>query len=185
MSFNFLPKSVFKGTNSDGTTFTAREYDFGTFAVLELGSFLGYLLVGGIFCAIISPIMLVMIMLTFTGRFNFIYLLIFIFSGYFIYDCAQGWLFSAFLNIFIEEGGLIFLTCINIGCFVIISILTLFGKTIVNVINTMSDDVNTRYIIFFVATGVVFLITYLISGSIVDVNWLGVTEGIKNMKLEN
>lgn len=184
MSTNFLPKSVFKGTNSDGSRFIAREYDFETFAVLESFNFFAYLLAGGLLCAIMSPIILLIIMLNFTGRFNYIYLLVFAFSGYFVYDCANGWIFSIFLNIFIEESGLIFLTCLNIGCLVVISFLTLFGRTTVNIINTIAGDEITRYVIFFIAMGIIFYIAYSVSGQNIDKDWLGVTEGIKQMKEE-
>jgi len=184
MSTNFLPKSVFKGTNSDGSTFTAREYDFETFAVLELGNLFIGLLGGGLFCAIMSPIILVMLMLNFTGRFNVIYLLIYAFSGYFIYDCANGWIFIVFLNLFIGESGLVFLTCVNIACIVVITVLTLFGKTTVNIINAIAADELTRYVVFFIAMGVIFYIAYSVAGQTVDTDWLGVTEDIKRMKEE-
>jgi hypothetical protein len=184
MSTNFLPKSVFKGTNSDGSTFIAREYDFETFALFEVGNFFAFLLVGGLFCAILSPIILVMIMLTFTGRFNFLYLLIYAFSGYFVYDCANGWLFSLFLNIFIDTDGLIFLTCVNIACMVIITILTFFGRTIINIINAIAADEITRYVIFFIITGIAFYITYKIANSSIDTEWLGVTQKIKELNNE-
>jgi hypothetical protein len=176
MSFDFLPKNVFKGRTSDGKKFEAFEYSFEAYALRELGSFFSYLFVGGFLCAIASPIILVMLMLNFTGRFNIIYLLIPIFSGYFIYDCANGWLFSLFLNIFIEETGLIFLTCLNISCISVILVMTIFGKSIYNYIINKSNDAVERYVIFFVMMGIVFALSWYISHKKINHNWLGVSK---------
>ncbi len=178
MSFDFLPKNVIKGKTSDGKKFEAFEYSFETYALMQLGTFFSYLFVGGLICAIASPIILIMLMLQFTGRFNIIYLLIPIFSGYFIYDCANGWIFSALLNIFIEEGGLIFLTCLNISCVSVIIVMTVFGKSIYNYIVNKYNDATERYITFFFMMGVVFAISWFIASKNIDKNWLGVSKVI-------
>ena len=176
MSFDFLPKNVFKGRTSDGKKFEAFEYSYETYAWMQLGTFFSYLFVGGFLCAIASPIILVMLMLTFTGRFNILYLLIPIFSGYFIYDCANGWIFSALLNIFIEEGGLIFLTCLNISCISVITVMTIFGKSIYNYIINKYNDPTERYVIFFIMMGIVFAFSWLIAYKKIEHNWLGVSK---------
>lgn len=181
MSFNILPKNVIEGTNSDGKSFRAFEYDFSTFATLQLISFFSYLLVGGLFCAIMSPIILVMLMLQFTGRFNIMYLTIPIFSGYFIYDCANGWIFSAFLNIFIEEEGLVLLAGMNVACIVAIIVLTLFGKIIYNTINALSQDVFNRYLIFFIFVGFIFCLSMAFAFETINEQWLGVTKIINEL----
>jgi hypothetical protein len=185
MSTNYLPKSVFKGTNSNGTSFVAREYDFETFALFEVGGFISGLLVGGLFCAVASPIILVMLMLNFTGRFNFVYLLVIAFSSYFIYDCANAWLFSAFLNIFIGAEGLVFLTCINIACIVVIVVLTLFGRSTVSLVNSISADVTTRYIAFFILVGILFCVSYSLASDEINADWLGLTKEMELIRQNN
>ena len=181
MSFNILPKNVIEGTNSDGKSFRAFEYDFGTFATLQTITLVSYVLAGGLFCAIMSPIILVMLMLQFTGRFNIIYLTIPIFSGYFIYDCANGWVFSALLNIFIEEEGLVILAGMNVACIVVIAVLTLFGKTILNTINAISHDVFNRYVIFFMFVGFIFCLSMAFAFEHINIQWLGVTKIINEL----
>jgi hypothetical protein len=175
MSFNILPKNVIEGTNSDGKNFRAYEYDFNTFATLQMMSFFSYLLVGGFFCAIASPIILVMLMLNFTGRFNVLYLTIPVLSGYFIYDCANGWIMSLLLNFFIEADTLVLLAGIHIACIVVIAVLTIFGKVILNTINAISNDVTNRYIIFFIVVGFIFCLSMAFAFEHINVEWLGLT----------
>ena len=176
MSFNIFPKNVIKGETSDGKSFTANEYDFDTFATLQLFSLGGYLIIGGLFCAIASPIILVMLMAHFTGRFNFVYLAIPIFSGYFIYDCTNGWIMSLILNFFIEADTLVSLVCMHIACISVIVVMTLFGKFIINVINAATDDVFNRYGFFFSAMIIIFIISWIIASQHMNVEGLGLTK---------
>jgi hypothetical protein len=175
MSFNILPKNVIEGKGSDGKSFRAFEYDYSTFATLQMITLGSYLLVGSMFCVIASPIILVMLMLTFTGRFNILYLTIPILSGYFIADCANGWLMSAILNFFIEPDTLVLLAGGHVACIVVIVVLTLFGKIILNTINAISDDVTNRYIIFFVVVAFIFCLSMAFAFETINVEWLGLT----------
>lgn len=176
MGFNIFPKNVIKGETSDGKSFIANEYDFDTFATLQLISLGGYLLVGGFFCAIASPIILVMLMITFTGRFNVLYLTIPILSGYFIADCHYGWLMSLFLNFFIEADTLVLLAGMHVACIAVIVILTFFGKTILRIINGLSSDKTNRYIIFFTLVGFIFCLSMAFSFDHINTEWLGLTK---------
>jgi hypothetical protein len=175
MSFNIFPKNVIKGETSDGKSFTANEYDFDTFANLQLINLGIFLIVGSLFCIIASPIILIMIMVGFTGKFNFVYLSIPILSGYFILDCAKGWLMSLLLNFFIEADTLVLFVGIHIGCIAVVVVLTLFGNTILKTINRLADDVMNRYIIFFLLMGFVFCMSMAFSFEHINVEWLGLT----------
>jgi len=175
MGFNILPKNAITGKTSSGEKFTAFEYDFGTYAVLQIGSLLATVLIGGLFSAVSGFIILIMMIALFNGRFNPISLAIPILSGFWLYDCHHGWIFSAFLNIFVGSDGLIFLSCMNAACIVVITFMILLGPSIVRVITWASDDVTTRYVIFGILMLTIFLIAYNIAGDTIDVNWLGVT----------
>jgi hypothetical protein len=175
MGFNILPKNAFTGRTSSGEQFEAFEYDFGTYAVLQIGSLLATLLVGGLFSAVSGFIVLIMMMLLFNGRFNPVSLAVPILGAFWLWDCHTGFLFSLFLNIFVGSEGLIFLSCVNVASIVVITFMILFGPSIVRIINWSSDDFTTRYIIFFVAMGILFVIAYNMAGNHIDVNWLGVT----------
>ena len=175
MGFNILPKNAFTGRTSSGEKFEAFEYDFNTYAVLQIGSLIGTLLVGGLFSAVSGFIVLIMMMILFNGRFNPVSLAVPILSGFWLWDCHTGFLFSGFLNIFVGSEGLIFLSCVNVANIVVIAFMVLFGPLIVKIINWSSDDIPTRYVIFFVAMAILFVIAYNIAGNHIDVNWLGVT----------
>ncbi len=175
MSFNILPKNVIKGKNSDGTEFKAFEYDYSTYTNMQLMGLFSYLMVGGFFCAIASPIILFILLVHFTGRFNILYLTIPILGGYFIYDCANGWLISAFLNIFIGDTGLLFLASMNMACIVVICVMTLFGGFIYNAIVNKTDDMADRYAMLFFGTLCLFIISWIIARGSIDANWLGIT----------
>ena len=182
MSFDFLPKNAITGRTSDGKKFEAFEYDFGTYAVLQIGGLISTLLIGGLFSAVSGAIILVMLMLQFTGRFNIIYLAVPILSGYWLYDCHNGWIFSAIIDFFAGKGPLLFLAKMNVGCIVVIVFMTLLGKTIYNTIINMTNDANTRYVILFVAMFVVFIIAYIIAGDTINEEWLGVSHIYKNVQ---
>jgi hypothetical protein len=182
MSFNILPKNAITGRTSDGKKFTAFEYDFGTYALLQIPGFIGALLVGGLFSAISGPIILIMLMLQFTDRFNLMSLTVPILCGFWLYDCHHGWIFSALVDFFVGKGPLLFLAKMNVGCIVVITFMTLLNKTIFNIIVSMTDDANTRYVILFVAMFVIFMIAYVIAGDTIDENWLGVSHIYKNVQ---
>lgn len=175
MGFNILPKNAFTGRTSSGERFEAFEYDFGTYAILQIGSLLATLLVGGLFSAVSGFIVLIMMMILFNGRFNPVSLAVPILASFWLWDCHTGFIFSAFLNIFVGSEGLIFLSCVNVASIVVITFMILFGPSIVRIINWSSEDITTRYIIFFVAMAILFVIAYNMAGNHIDVNWLGVT----------
>ena len=181
MSFDFLPKNAISGRTSDGKKFEAFEYDFGTYALLQMGSLFATVLVGGVFSAVSGLIILIMLMLQFTGRFNVIYLAVPILSGYWLYDCHNGWIFSAIIDFFVGREWLVFLCKMNVGCIVVITFMTLLGKTIFNIIVSMTEDANSRYIILFVAMFIVFIISFAIAGDTINVDWLGVTHMYQNI----
>ena len=163
MSFNLFPKSVIEGRTSSGKTFRAFEYDFSTFINLQLISIGCNLIIGFLICSIISPIILIMIMLTFNGRFNFLYLLIPLFSGYFLLDVFNDWFFTMLLKIFISDFWLKILVIVNITSIISIIILTIFGEYIVNKINGMTKDLIERYIIFFFIMIIIITLTMKIA----------------------
>jgi hypothetical protein len=181
MSFNILPKNVIEGSDSNGNEFRAFEYDYSTFATLQVINFMTYLMFGFLFYAISGPIIFVMLVLQFNGRFNPVALTIPILSGLFIYDCSQGWLPSTLLALFVDNEGLVFLTAVNVASIVCISIMVIFGRLIVYLINDFTDNVNTRYAIFFIFIGVIFFISMTRSYHNYDVNWLGLTKKINEM----
>ena len=137
---NFLPKNVFKGTNSDGSRFTAREYDFETFANLEVGSFIVMLLGGVCLSAFVSPIMFLVTVFTFNGRVTVLQILNVLVSGYFLLDCYNGWIFLNLISIAFSDSTLTILVNINVAIIFVNLAFIFFGRYIYNLISYGSDE---------------------------------------------
>ena len=172
---NLLPKNVIVGKNAKGEKFEAFEYDYGTYSILQLGSLLSTLLVGGLFSAISGFIVLIMMLVLFNGKFNPVSLAVPILSGFWLWDAHTGFIFSAFLNIFIETEGLVFLSRVNFANICVITTTVLLGPTIVRIINGSSDDIPTRYVVFFIGMAVLYIISFILAGDYIDADWIGMT----------
>ena len=111
-----------------------------------------------------------MMLVLFNGKFNPVSLAVPILSGFWLWDAHTGFIFSALLNIFIETEGLIFLSIVNFANICVISVMVFLGPTIVRVINGSSDDIPTRYVLFFIAMAVVYAISFRIAGNYINAN---------------
>ncbi len=157
MLTNFLPKNVFKGTNSDGSRFTAREYDFETFANLEVGSFILMLFGGICLSAIVSPILFLVTVFTFNGRVTILQILNVLISAYFLIDCYNGWVFLNIISIFFSDSALSILVNINVAIIFVNLVFIFFGRFIYNWISygTDEDENEGKLWIFFMGIVVV------------------------------
>lgn len=149
MSSNFLPKNVFKWKNADGSTTTAREYDFETFATLEAGHFFVMLLGGAVFGVFLAPILLLISLFTFNGGFNVRFLLTGLISAYVLLDTHNGWLMLRMLDFVFEESSLNTLIAVNSGVLAVSIILFFFGGLIHTMVTEMSENVTGRWLWFF------------------------------------
>ena len=140
MSSNLFPKNVFKGTNSDGSKFTAREYDFETFANIEVGSFFLMLLGGICFSAFVSPILFLITVFTFNGRVTVLQILNVLVSSYFLLDCYNGWVFLTLMSIMFSDSTLSVLVNINVAIIFVNLVLIFFGRFIYNLISYGGDE---------------------------------------------
>jgi hypothetical protein len=159
---NITPKNTYKGRNSDGSTFRIQEWDFATLSNMELS---GYAIVF-VFCMalipIISPLITILAILGFSGRFNFMYVLSILFGGYFLYDCSHGWMGVLCLSFFASEPTIGLFVKLNIASIVITSVLMIFGGVIADMITSSRNAV-----VFYVFIAVVFMGSFLMSGSVV------------------
>ena len=132
IKMNYTPKNILKGRTSSGETFTIREWDFATLGTLEALGFLGMLIPCLIFSSIAAPILTLLCLLGFNGRFRLTYVLILLVASYFLFDCYQGWISLGALNIFFEENTVDKLVYMNGASIIIVLILIVFGKSISN-----------------------------------------------------
>ena len=178
---NIFPKSVFKGTNADGSKFTANEYDFSTYANIASANFFVYLLFGALFSGFVAPIVLLLSVLSFNGRFNMLYVLGIIFSGYFLYDCYHGWLILLLLS-FICNGDtgveyywfIDLLVALNVGVLVTITALMVFGRPLFDWINEKIEDYHSKLAYLFGFVLLIFIFGCVKGNTIVnkDKDWV-------------
>ena len=173
MGFNILPKNVITGKNASGEKFEAFEYDFKSYALMQIGPLIGTILVGGIFSAISGFIVLIMVLALFNGRFNPISLAVPILSGFWLWDAHTGFLFSSILNFFIDREGVLFLCHVNIANIVVVSVVTIFGGLILRYINSLTDDIPSRYVLFYIGITVLYVIFFILASDKIDMNWIG------------
>jgi hypothetical protein len=131
---NISPRNIYKAKNSDGSTSRIEEWDFATLSNLELVGQAAIFVFCLLLISIASPLLTLLAFIGFSGRFNFLYILSLIFGGYFLYDCYQGWLALAGLNLFFEESTISIIVRLNIASVCISFLLMVFGSAILNLI---------------------------------------------------
>ena len=164
MGSNFLPKNVFKGTNADGSKFTAREYDFETIAHLEVGSFILMLFGGAVLGVFLAPLLFVLSVLSFDGFSKIKFWVTAIISAYVLFDFSHGWLMLMLLDFVFSEPTLNTLFAVNTGVLVASVGFILIGRV-------LRESLGNFYI---VAVLVIFFIGFRIGKTTVstDTGWV-------------
>ena len=170
---NITPRNVFSSTNSDGTKISTEEYDFNTFAQLEMLSWgtkliLGMLIlgVGMLLTSIASSVILVIALYNFNGRLKIPHVLGIILSGYFLIDAYNGWLALVLLNSFVNESTINFLIALNVGVLVTHIVLLIFGWNIALYLRK-KEDAQERLTSFVSIIAVVLIGTIMVTSRIV------------------
>jgi hypothetical protein len=142
MNINFTPRNIFKGKNSNGTSFTVEEWDFGTIANFEIAHLLVMIALGFAIGSVISPILLAISLIFFKGRAALLHIIGVIFSGYFLIDCYNDWIGIMVVYLFCDEPELIFIVALNFASLLTHASLVFFvsslPKTIIIYIITIS-----------------------------------------------
>lgn len=130
MSKPFVPKSIFKISNPDGTTSTATEWDFGQIGSGGLEFIPG--LIGGLLLSIvITPILFLISTLKSLIIPSFLNYIGIVIGIYFLIDCYNQWLFSS-IFIFLGSGTITFFVTLNIAVLISNIVIVLFGNSIAN-----------------------------------------------------
>jgi hypothetical protein len=162
MGTDFLPKNVFRGTNADGSKFTVREYDFETFAHLEFGSAIALLFGSALLGVFLAPLFFILSVLSFDGYSKIKFWVVMLISGYVLFDFTHGWLMLRVLDFMFEESSLNILFAINTGVFVSCIGIVLFGRILYRWIVDINENVSTRWVIYLIIVGIIFLLGYRI-----------------------
>jgi hypothetical protein len=160
------PKNVFRGTNSDGTKFSAEEYDFTTFAQLEAAHVIVMLIAGLLFSSIASLIILVVALHAFTGRVIVPHVLGIVFAAYFLIDAYNGWLTLTVLSMFVSESTINFLIALNAGALVTHLVLAIFGWNIALFLRK-KETTQDKLVSFIGIVAAVLIGTFIITSRIV------------------
>lgn len=129
---NITPKSIFKGTNSDGSNFKMEEWDFGTLAQIELVSFVCTMLMVVMLSAFIPITLLILTIIFFNGRFALANVVGLIGGIYFLYDCSHGWFVVQILSMIFSESLVTVLYGLNLGAVIGHIIIILLGTSLFN-----------------------------------------------------
>lgn len=122
---NFTPEKIHKGRTSSGETFTIREWKFEELATLESLKFFAILILASAVFSLAAPILALLAIYYFSGKFQFIQLLAVLAGGYFVYDCHVGFLSLIAVGMFVEESTIDWLLRMN-GASVIVGGMLMF-----------------------------------------------------------
>ena len=131
----FSPNSIFKGKNSDGTTFTAEEWDFEVIANIEVTMFFVSVLFAAAFAAIASPILLILSIPVFgTNHGKILNIIGIAVASLFLYSCSgDGGILISALWFFCDPPMIKFWIAIAIASLITHTTLLLFGYKIIRI----------------------------------------------------
>lgn len=176
---NFLPKNTFVGKNADGSSYRIHEWNYLDLMNIDLIRIIFLLAISVLLGAIISPIMIIMCIISYNGTFRIGYILSIIISSMFLYDCYSGWLATITLSFLFSESIMNFLVMSNIISIGLSLFFTLFGRSFCNFLSSKNNITALQG--FFLAIGLIIFFGYLYSNSITDKNpgWLNRNIGIE------
>lgn len=119
---DLIPKSIFKGTNSDGTTFKTNEWNPDSVGNLDMSSFLPMVFFWCCLMAIASPIMFLLSLIYYRGLPQVSSIVGIVVGGIFLYACYYAWIPFMFLMIFLPNE--------YMDIVIIATIATMFGNAL-------------------------------------------------------
>lgn len=167
---DFGPKEILLGTNSAGTKFRIENWNYDAFAGVDLARglvnlcwliFLGFL---------ISPYFLVITLMVYCGRFNYLNIFGAIIGTYMLYDAYNGWPFTAGLHIFFNEKWMNYIIYLNVISVVLHVFLIFFGVTTHKMIVASIKSEEKRSEAFLILLAIIGGICFLNTSSILSTN---------------
>lgn len=114
-----MPKNVFKGVNSDGSTFRVEEWDYGDLATLELIPAFFMFIISLTVASFAAPILTFLLLVYVGVNARFRYLFTALLSAYVLYDFSHGWLCLSATSFFLSDKNISYLMIANSMAFVI------------------------------------------------------------------
>jgi len=131
---DFTPKSIFKGTNSDGTTFKVNEWSPDSIGNLDMSPMIPMLVFWCCLMAVASPIMLLLSLVYYRGLLQLSSIIGIIVGGIFLCCAYFTWLPFLFLMIFFTEDVMNFM--------IVMTIATMIGN---GILLTLSFIIKGKY----------------------------------------
>jgi len=131
---NYTPEKIHKGTTSSGETFTIREWRFEDIAGIETLRFFALLILACAVFSVAAPILALLAIYYYSGKFHFLQLLAVLAGGFFVFDCHIGWLSLIAVSIFVEEATIEWLLMMNGASVIVCGVLMFFSPMLMNYI---------------------------------------------------
>lgn len=148
---NFIPKSVFRFKDSQGNITTGNEYNFGDIGAGNY-EFIEPLIISLIFAIIASPILLIISIITYSGRVQVTNILGLIIGSYYLIDCYNDWYISGFTLLWFNVQHITFIICMTVA-----SIMAHFGMLLLSIFKPNINNTNT-----IVPIGVIWVFIFFI-----------------------
>ena len=123
----FMPKNVFKGTDSSGNSYRFEEWDFATLATMEGFGFIFTLILSFALGSVAGPIILILLLLYSGTTARYFYIMPALISSYVLYDFAHGWLCLISASFFLSDKYLGYLMIANIITVLVSMVFIIFG----------------------------------------------------------
>lgn len=140
----FIPKNVFKGTDSNGNSYRFEEWDFSTLATMETFGFIFYMIIIFAFGSIAAPLLLLLFLISIGTSGRFIYLITGLISTYVLYDFANGWLCLISASFFLSDKYLNYVMNANIITLLVSVVFIIFGglldKFVFKPVSNLTED---------------------------------------------
>lgn len=167
---DFRPKEILFGTNSDGTKFRIENWNYDSLAGVDLARGLVNLWWLIFLAFLISPYFLVITLIVYCGRLNYLNIIGAAIGCYMLYDAYNGWIFTTGLHIFFNEKWMNYIIYLNVISVVLHVFLTLFGATTHKIIVASIKTEEKRTKAFLILLAIIGGVCILITSSILTTN---------------
>ena len=130
----FMPKNVFRGNDSNGTSYNIVEWDFATIATMDMFSTIFTLIVGFAMASIIAPIVLFLLLFNVGANARWLYIIPAVLSSYVIWDFTHRWLSTIATSFFANDKYMGYILTANVITLIISVVFILFSSLLNNFI---------------------------------------------------
>jgi hypothetical protein len=124
----FIPKSVFKGRDSNGNLYQFEEWDPGVLASMEVPGYIFTFICAFAFLSITGPLILLYLLLWHGVNTRFSYVVPGVLSAYVLFDFYNGWLSMIATTFFADDKWMFYIMTANVITLLVSIVFVLFGS---------------------------------------------------------